>query len=1145
MRKILLHSTGIFLFFCSSLSLFSQDVWTPSELNGFGNSNNSSIRALLSFKGNLYAGTASDSAKIYRSSSGNMGSWSAAFTDTSSTTIDAFASTANGGGYMYSAVNSTFGGMGLIYKTFDGNTWNLYHSSNGQIKNIVPYKGLGISDTIYSIEKGSFGDIVRRSAYDSNDPYDTLSLWDTVIDFSMITPYTQIISSIVHNNKLYLGTGSPCGLWSTSNGTSWLPNSYAGSGFSDPNNYNISALGSYSGYLYVATNNYYTGSQIWRSNDDSTWTMVAQISGYERITAFITAGTELWVSACNPYSTPGMILKSTDGVTFSTSVNNGFGYGNNHNNFGNFASFGNNLYFASENYGSAVITPFGGGSGSLRGGGFSTGGQIWRTCTATPPVISIGPDQTICQGTSTNFNADPGFVSYLWNTGATSQLITVNADGYYSVIATDPAGCDATDTAQLITIASPYTTITVPSTGTATVCQGDSTMVSGIAFSNVRIPLPPESKVSNVPISYSLGNTYDTIAISGITECACTSLYSVTIDSLYHQYDVDVSIGLYSPSGYFINLCSNGASGTNFIGTEFIMSGAGYVGNTGTAPYSGQFLPIDPFSNLTGSPTGNWILQMNDNYTTDDGVLKGWTLKFSVADSILTYSWNPSTGVTMSTSLNTMISPPSTGSYIVTTTNSNGCSVQDTLNFFVPAITLGTSSDSICYGMSSSLFSDGSASTSWSPAASLSSATGTSVIATPAVTTVYTASDFIGTCLATDSILITVNTPVLVNAGADKSICFADSTTITGTATGGVLPYTFLWSGGGNSYPISSVDVSPATTTTYNFFVTDAFGCTVSDSSTLAISPSTDVYGHVGYSGGDVAGSSVVLYTYYPYLTHFDTAQTTFTDGSGNYHFASVNHQNYLVKVFPAATYTTLVPTYYGNVFLWDSATVISHYCAVDDTLDISSVEFIASSGPGYLHGLIVEDTGFVRVPGDPVPGVDVKLGRNPGGQLVANTQTDTAGEYEFMNVAFGDYTVYVDIPGLGLDSTYTFTVDSSNSTYNNLDYIVDSSMITPVGNAGVGIHEITAATERFTVYPNPSNGNATIEYNIVSESEVNLGIYNMLGVKVADLLSGHQEPGTYKFIFSDKNVRLNSGVYFISLLTNGKTKIQKIIISE
>jgi hypothetical protein len=1096
-----------------------------------------------SFKGNLYAGTADDSGKVYRSPNGNAGSWSESFYSPNLSRINHFTSTNDGGGILYASAFAPFGTIGSIYKTSDGNTWTLFHASPVTVSFVEAYKGGGTEDSIYAFEYGSFGDQVRRSSYNSNDPFDTLSTWDTIFDFSSIAPYTRITSTAQHAGKLFFGTSDGT-LWSY-NGVNFLQNTFVGNGFGDQTNLEISAISSHGSYLYVAVRNYTTGTQIWRSNDESTWSMVVQYPDFEKVTCLISAGGSLWTGMTGSWSfNTGLVVKSTDGLSFSISDDTGFGVSSNTGQYGNFAVHGNNLYYGTENYmGGAKLSA---NVSNTRGMGSSTGGQIWRTCLLTPPVISIGADQVICDGTLSTFNADPGFISYLWDDGSVNQSFSTSGAGQHYIIAMDVNGCAATDTATLTIIPSPVVTITSPGAGSATVCQADSITIAGTAVSNVRNILPPFNKAANMPIANSLGNTYDTINVSGINECSCTALYSVTIDSLYHAYDMDVSLALYSPSGFFINLLNSGAGGADFIGTEFIMTGVGPVGNFGSAPYTGQFTPVDPFSSLTGTSNGNWVIQANDNYAADDGVLKGWTLKFSVADSILTYSWNPATGVTMSSSLNTSITPPASAAYVLTTTNSVGCSVTDTINLFVPSINVSTAADSLCYGMNTNLFTDGSAGTNWTPSATLDVSTGTTVLASPLTTTAYSVIDNIAGCVVSDTVLVTVNDAFTADAGLDQSVCFGDSATISASATGGTWPYIFTWNDGNSSFPGPAELVGPLNNTTYSLLVTDSFGCSVSDTAQVNVAPSTDIYGNVSSLLGTVANSSVVLYKYYPVLTHFDTVQVTTTDAAGNYHFPSVLREDYLIEVFPSASYPSLVPTYYGNSFIWSSAAIVNHYCAVNDTLNIFAVkEDLLGTGPGYLHGLILEDTGYVRAPGDPIPGVDVKLGRNPGGQMVAATETDASGEYEFANVPFGEYIIYADIPGLGVDSSYTFIVDSLNPIYNYLDYIVDSTMIHYVPFSQVGIKDAATVQSIFNVYPNPSRGEAVIEYSLTGNAQVSLGIYNLLGVKVTGLIEASQQAGIYKYHLNSDAHSLSSGVYFITLIVDESVNIHKIIITE
>jgi Tfp pilus assembly protein PilX len=70
---------------------------------------------------------------------------------------------------------------------------------------------------------------------------------------------------------------------------------------------------------------------------------------------------------------------------------------------------------------------------------------------AIPPALPLSlPDETIvaCNQTSTLLDAGSGGSSYLWSTGATSQTITVNAPGTYSVTVSN--GCAKTDQTNVI-----------------------------------------------------------------------------------------------------------------------------------------------------------------------------------------------------------------------------------------------------------------------------------------------------------------------------------------------------------------------------------------------------------------------------------------------------------------------------------------------------------------------------------------------------------------------------------------------------------------------------------------------------------------------------------------------------------------------
>jgi PKD repeat protein len=512
-----------------------------------------------------------------------------------------------------------------------------------------------------------------------------------------------------------------------------------------------------------------------------------------------------------------------------------------------------------------------------------------------------------------------------------------------------------------------------------------------------------------------------------------------------------------------------------------------------------------------------------------------------------TYNWFPGTPVGQGT---TNITNLASGSYYAIVSDSKGCSQTSTsVNVIAPTqinIAAPTITHVNCFGgnngTASCLVAGGTLpyTYTWMPSGGTANTANNLTAGSYTLTVV----DSKG-CSQNSGIATILQPPVLLaNAGADKIKCFGDSALLTGLVTGGKTPYTFNWSNGATT---QATLVGPTITTSYTYTVTDANGCTKSDTAIVNIMPSTDIYGHVSYSGGAIAQGKnrVALIKHLGFKKLFDTVQTTITDASGNYHFAAIKHGNYLIKVFAdTSKYKKILPTYYGNRFLWDSAMVLIHDCNVNDTADIIMVEPSTATGPGIIKGKIVKGLGYGRTPGEPIPGIDIKLGKNPGGSLMQSTITDSSGTYTFGNVpvnATGEsYTVYVDIPGLPRDSSYSVTVGGTTTQFNNLDYKVDSASIYVTTTVGISNVEM-AHKNKFVVYPNPFKESTTVEYSIADDAVVTLEVYNVLGTKVNTITSAKQVAGNYKY----KIEQPNTGIYFITLTINGRASTQRIIVTE
>lgn len=113
-----------------------------------------------------------------------------------------------------------------------------------------------------------------------------------------------------------------------------------------------------------------------------------------------------------------------------------------------------------------------------------------NTCEATDsvfvdqfnkPTPAISSSQTtVCQGDTIDLVANPGYLSYLWSTGDTTQAIRVSVGGTYWVEVMDANGCPGRDSIQVTVLANPTPAI-IPF-GRTDLCQGDSVILSADTF---------------------------------------------------------------------------------------------------------------------------------------------------------------------------------------------------------------------------------------------------------------------------------------------------------------------------------------------------------------------------------------------------------------------------------------------------------------------------------------------------------------------------------------------------------------------------------------------------------------------------------------------------------------------------------------
>ena len=149
----------------------------------------------------------------------------------------------------------------------------------------------------------------------------------------------------------------------------------------------------------------------------------------------------------------------------------------------------------------------------------------------------------------------------------------------------------------------------------------------------------------------------------------------------------------------------------------------------------------------------------------------------------------------------------------------------------VPPISITQFGYSYCGSGSVTFVASGYPTYNWSPPAGLNTTTGSTVIASPSVTTTYTvvATDAATGCPAYNNATVTVYPiPVVTAVAGSPTICSVGSSTLTASGAS-----TYSWMPG--SLSGSTVTVSPASTTTYTVTGTSVDACTNTNTVTVTV----------------------------------------------------------------------------------------------------------------------------------------------------------------------------------------------------------------------------------------------------------------------------------------------------------------------
>lgn len=261
----------------------------------------------------------------------------------------------------------------------------------------------------------------------------------------------------------------------------------------------------------------------------------------------------------------------------------------------------------------------------------------------------------------------------------------------------------------------------------STICAGDCATISGDAqivldpggietYDNSEVSiltgLPSLSEIANLLlpcVSFSGCNCPDGSSVSfgqscpavfdatldmniNVTTLNGTSLPTSSIESVCIDFAQMTSgdfsnyeLNLFCPDGTSIRLANVGdLAGTTLSNVCFDMNATNSV-SSGASPYTGSWLPAEPFTNLNGcTANGVYTLQFSATYDWSSGapsnipfgVLNGWNITFDDPPiyAPVDISWSPTTGLSDPSSVNTDACPNSSTDYELTLSNGTpGC----------------------------------------------------------------------------------------------------------------------------------------------------------------------------------------------------------------------------------------------------------------------------------------------------------------------------------------------------------------------------------------------------------------------------------------------------------------------------------------
>ncbi|MGZ3864830.1 MAG: PKD domain-containing protein [Bacteroidia bacterium] len=515
------------------------------------------------------------------------------------------------------------------------------------------------------------------------------------------------------------------------------------------------------------------------------------------------------------------------------------------------------------------------------------------TSIVLPPALTItaAHSNVTCNGLSdatATATASGGSPSYTLAINTTPPQFTMGstfnvsglAAGTYTFGMQDSNGCQDTVSFTVTQPAVLQQTVTP----TSPICVGASSVLSD-AVSGGTAPYN---------VTWSSGGSGSGAVVTTTVSPVTTTTYSATVTDFNNCTNTSTAtVVVNALPAVMVN------SATICVGNSTTLTAGGastYSWNSGTglSATSGASVTANPVTTtvytVTGTDANNCVntatSTVNVNPTPTVTVASATICIGSTAtltaNGASSYTWSPSTGLSVTTGSSVNASPATTTVYTISGTDANTCTNTTTATVTVntlPVITIGSNSP-VCENQTLNLTSGGGTGYSWNGPNSFSSASQNPSIATasPAASGVYTVTvTDANTCVNTATVSAVINALPTITANS-ATICVGGSANLN---TNGANTYTWSPGTGLNTTNGPAVTANPGSTTPYTITGTDGNNCINTGTATVTVNnlPVVNVASATICIGGQttLTATGANTYTWFPGTGLSSTTGSTVT----------------------------------------------------------------------------------------------------------------------------------------------------------------------------------------------------------------------------------------------------------------------------